>query len=124
MRQANPRLPADDATPARNRAPWTMLVLLAVAQFMVILDVTVVNVALPSIRTALRFAPQDLQWVVSAYVLTTGGLLLLGGRMADIIGRRRVFLTGLVIFTGASLAGGPAPTALALIASRRRQGLS
>ena len=123
MHQVNPRLPADDATPARNRAPWTILVLLAVAQFMVILDVTVVNVALPSIRTALRFAPQDLQWVVSAYVLTTGGLLLLGGRMADIIGRRRVFLTGLVIFTGASLASGLAPTALALIASRAAQGL-
>jgi EmrB/QacA subfamily drug resistance transporter len=123
MHQVNLRLPAEDATPARNRTPWTILVLLSVAQFMVILDVTVVNVALPSIRTALRFAPQDLQWVVSAYVLMTGGLLLLGGRMADLIGRRRVFLTGLVIFTGASLASGLAPTALALIASRAAQGL-
>jgi EmrB/QacA subfamily drug resistance transporter len=123
MHQVNLRLPAEDATPARNRTAWTILVLLSVAQFMVILDVTVVNVALPSIRTALRFAPQDLQWVVSAYVLMTGGLLLLGGRMADIIGRRRVFLTGLVIFTGASLASGLAPTALALIASRAAQGL-
>jgi EmrB/QacA subfamily drug resistance transporter len=123
MHQVNLRLPADDATPARNRAPWTILVLLAVAQFMVILDVTVVNVALPSIRTALRFAPQDLQWVISAYVLMTGGLLLLGGRMADLMGRRRVFLTGLVIFTGASLASGLAPTALALIVLRAAQGL-
>jgi len=123
MHQVNRRLPAEDATPARNRTPWTILVLLSVAQFMVILDVTVVNVALPSIRTALRFAPQDLQWVVSAYVLMTGGLLLLGGRMADLIGRRRVFLTGLVVFTGASLASGLAPTAAALIASRAAQGL-
>jgi EmrB/QacA subfamily drug resistance transporter len=123
MHQVNLRLPAEDATPARNRTPWTILVLISVAQFMVILDVTVVNVALPSIRTALRFAPQDLQWVVSAYVLMTGGLLLLGGRMADLVGRRRVFLTGLVIFTGASLASGLAPTALALIASRAAQGL-
>jgi EmrB/QacA subfamily drug resistance transporter len=123
MHQVNVRLPAGDPTPARNGTPWTILVLLCVAQFMVILDVTVVNVALPSIRTALRFAPQDLQWVVSAYVLMTGGLLLLGGRMADLIGRRRVFLTGLVIFTGASLASGLAPTALALIASRAAQGL-
>ncbi len=123
MHQVNLRLPAEDATPARNRTPWTILVLLSVAQFMVILDVTVVNVALPSIRTALRFAPQDLQWVVSAYVLMTGGLLLLGGRMADMIGRRRVFLTGLIVFTGASLASGLAPTAAVLIASRAAQGL-
>jgi EmrB/QacA subfamily drug resistance transporter len=123
MHQVNLRLPAEDSSPVRNRTPWTILVVLSVAQFMVILDVTVVNVALPSIRTALRFAPQDLQWVVSAYVLMTGGLLLLGGRMADLIGRRRVFLTGLMVFTGASLASGLAPTALVLIASRAAQGL-
>lgn len=112
----------ETALPLEDRKPWSILVLLSVAQFMVILDVTVVNVALPSIRTALHFAPHDLQWVVSAYVLMTGGLLLLGGRMADLIGRRRVFLTGLAVFTGASLASGLAPTAVALIASRAAQG--
>ncbi len=123
MHELAARPPLESAAPAKDRKPWTILVLLSVAQFMVILDVTVVNVALPSIRTALHFAPQDLQWVVTAYVLMTGGLLLLGGRMADLIGRRRVFLIGLVVFTGASLASGLAPTAAALIASRAAQGL-
>jgi EmrB/QacA subfamily drug resistance transporter len=122
MHELTARTPAGNAAPAGDRTSWTILVLLCVAQFMVILDVTVVNVALPSIRTTLGFAPPDLQWVVSAYVLMTGGLLLLGGRMADLIGRRRVFLIGLVAFTGASLASGLAPTAAALIASRAAQG--
>ena len=99
------------------------LILLCVAQFMVILDVTVVNVALPSLGTDLGFAPGDLQWVVSAYVLMTGGLLLLGGRMADLLGRRRVFLAGLVVFTGASLASGLAGSPGVLIAARAAQGL-
>jgi EmrB/QacA subfamily drug resistance transporter len=114
---------AHQGTNQADRQPWTLLVLLAVAQFMVILDVTVVNVALPSIRDALGFAPQDLQWIVTVYVLMTGGLLLLGGRMADLLGRRTVFLAGLVLFTGASLASGLAPTPAALIASRAAQGL-
>jgi EmrB/QacA subfamily drug resistance transporter len=99
------------------------LVLLCIAQFMVVLDVTVVNVALPSIGAELAFAPGDLQWVITAYVLMTGGLLLLGGRMADLLGRRRVFLTGLLVFTGASLASGLAASPGALIASRTAQGL-
>ena len=98
------------------------LILLCVAQFMVVLDVTVVNVALPSIGADLAFAPGDLQWVVTAYVLLTGGLLLLGGRMADLLGRRRVFLAGLVVFTGASLASALAGSPEALIASRALQG--
>lgn len=123
MHELTARPQSENAARAWDRKPWTILVLLCVAQFMVILDVTVVNVALPSIRTALHFAPQDLQWVVSAYVLMTGGLLLLGGRMADLVGRRRVFLIGLVVFTGASLASGLAPTAASLIASRAAQGL-
>jgi EmrB/QacA subfamily drug resistance transporter len=89
---------------------------------MVILDATVVNVALPSIRRSLGFAPTDLQWVVTAYVLATGGLMLLGGRAADLMGRRRVFLAGLTVFTGASLLSGLAPTSAALIASRAAQG--
>jgi EmrB/QacA subfamily drug resistance transporter len=104
------------------RKPWTILVLVCVAQFMVILDVTVVNVALPSIGQKLGFAAADLQWVVTAYVLMTGGLLLLGGRAADLLGRRPVFLTGLIIFTGASLASGLAPVPASLIASRAAQG--
>jgi EmrB/QacA subfamily drug resistance transporter len=105
------------------RKPWSLLILLCVAQFMVILDVSVVNVALPSIRDAVGFAPGDLQWVVTAYVLMTGGLLLLGGRMADLLGRRRVFLAGLVLFTAASLASGLADSPAALIAARAAQGV-
>src|SRR6516164_8885249 len=94
------------SAPERERRPWGLLVLLCVPQFMVILDATVVNVALPSIGHSLGFAPSDLQWVVTAYVLMTGGLMLLGGRSADLLGRRAVFLTGLVVFTAASLASG------------------
>jgi EmrB/QacA subfamily drug resistance transporter len=99
------------------------LVLLCAAQFMVILDATVVNVALPSIGRALHFAASDLQWVVTAYVLLSGGLVLLGGRASDLAGRRRIFLAGLGVFTAASLASGLAPTAGALIAARAGQGL-
>ncbi len=101
---------------------WTVLALLAIAQFMVILDVTVVNVALPSIGDALDFSSGQLQWVVSAYVLFTGGLMLLGGRVADLVGRRPVFLTGLGVFTAASLTSGLAWSADALIVSRAVQG--
>jgi EmrB/QacA subfamily drug resistance transporter len=113
------------ATPAGERGtePWTLLLLMSVAQFMVVLDITVVNIALPSIGRALRFAPADLQWVVSAYVLVTGGLTLLGGRASDLLGRRRVFLTGLALFTAASLASGLAPDAGALVGTRAAQGL-
>jgi EmrB/QacA subfamily drug resistance transporter len=106
-----------------ERRPWGLLALLSVAQFMVILDITVVNLALPSIGRALHFAPSDLQWVVTAYVLFTGGLLLVGGRTADLLGRRRVFLAGLAIFTAASLASGLAPSSGALVASRAVQGM-
>jgi EmrB/QacA subfamily drug resistance transporter len=90
---------------------------------MVILDATVVNVALPSIGRSLGFASSDLQWVVTAYVLMTAGLMLLGGRSADLLGRRVVFLTGLVVFTAASLASALAPTPTVLIASRAGQGV-
>jgi EmrB/QacA subfamily drug resistance transporter len=103
--------------------PWIVLILLSIAQFMVILDVTVVNVALPSIGRDLNFAPADLQWVVSAYVLFTGGLLLLGGRAADVLGRRPVFLAGLAVFTTASLTSGLATSPEWLIVSRGAQGL-
>ena len=106
-----------------ERKPWTTLILLCVAQFMVILDITVVNVALPSIDAALGFDEGDLQWVVTIYVLFTGGLLLLGGRITDLVDRRAVFLAGLFTFTAASLASGLAGSPEALIVARAVQGL-
>lgn len=115
--------PARDAAPGTRRRPWSALILLSVAQFMVILDATVVNVALPSIGRSLHVAAGDLQWVVTAYVLLSGGLVLLGGRAADVAGRRRMFLAGLSVFTVASLASGLAPAAGALFAARAGQGL-
>ena len=99
------------------------LILSCLAQFMVILDVSVVNVALPAIRHGLRFSEQDLQWVVNAYTVTFAGFLLLGGRAADLLGRRRVFVSGLVLFALASLAGGLAQSQATLIAARAVQGL-
>src|SRR4051795_3147055 len=89
---------------------WIALVLLCVAQFVVVLDASIVNVALPTIGDALDFSQSNLAWVVNAYVLTFGGFLLLGGRIADLMGRRRVFMAGLVLFALASLAGGLANT--------------
>jgi EmrB/QacA subfamily drug resistance transporter len=100
-----------------------ILLLACLAQFMVILDVSVVNVALPAIRGALRFSEQDLQWVVNAYTVTFAGFLLLGGRAADLLGRRRVFVSGLVLFALSSLAGGFADSQPLLIAARAAQGL-
>ena len=99
------------------------LVLSCLAQFMVILDVSVVNVALPSIRGALHFSEQNLQWVVNAYTVTFAGFMLLGGRAADLLGRRRVFVAGLLLFGLASLAGGLAQNQATLIAARAVQGL-
>ena len=107
---------------ATDRRSWWILGLIGAAQFMVILDVTVVNVALPSIGNALNFSATDLQWVVTVYVLFTGGLMLLGGRATDLLGRRRVFLVGLLVFTAASLASGLAWSPLALIVARAVQG--
>jgi EmrB/QacA subfamily drug resistance transporter len=115
--------PAARRAPDRRRRPWALMVVLSVAQFMVILDATVVNVALPSIARSLSFPAGGLQWVVTAYVLASGGLVLLGGRAADVAGRRRTFLAGLALFTAASLASGLAPAAGALIAARAGQGL-
>jgi EmrB/QacA subfamily drug resistance transporter len=107
---------------ARDRR-WIALILLCVAQFVVVLDASIVNVALPTIGTALEFTESNLPWVVNAYVLTFGGFLLLGGRMADLLGRRRVFIAGLILFALASLAGGLATNAGQLIAARAVQGL-
>lgn len=107
---------------ARDRR-WIALILLCSAQFVVVLDASIVNVALPTIGEALKFTESSLPWVVNAYVLTFGGFLLLGGRLADLLGRRRVFMFGLVLFALASLAGGLAANSGQLIAARAVQGL-
>src|SRR5881398_3038764 len=105
------------------RAKYLALALLATTQFVVVLDASIVNVALPSIGRALDFSRDNLSWVINAYTLTFGGFLLLGGRMADLLGRRRLFMAGLVLFAGASLAGGLAQSDTWLIAARAVQGL-
>ncbi|MEU6177506.1 MFS transporter [Streptomyces coeruleorubidus] len=112
---------AEGSDAGRHRTAW-VLGLACAAQFMVVLDVSVVNVALPSIRTALHFAPVDLPWVVNAYGLAFAGLLLLGGRLADVLGHRRAFVGGLALFSVASLAGGLAVSPGALVAARAVQG--
>jgi EmrB/QacA subfamily drug resistance transporter len=103
--------------------PWVILVLICLAQFMVILDATIVNVALPSIQKDLGLSEANLQWIVNAYTLVFGGFLLLGGRAGDLLGRKRLFLIGLVIFTSASLLNGLASTSGQLIGFRALQGL-
>jgi EmrB/QacA subfamily drug resistance transporter len=102
---------------------WQALILLCSAQFVVVLDASIVNVALPTIGTSLNFSQDNLPWVVNAYVLTFGGFLLLGGRAADLLGRRRVFMAGLLLVAFASLAAGFAATEGQLIAARAAQGL-
>src|SRR5438132_4367046 len=102
---------------------WLALAVVVAAQFMVVLDVAIVNVALPSIKTDLHFTQESLQWVVTAYALLFGGALLLGGRMADLLGRRRLFMAGLTIFTVSSLLDGLAWSEGSLIGFRALQGL-
>jgi EmrB/QacA subfamily drug resistance transporter len=106
---------------AANR--WLILVIACLAQFMVVLDATVVNVALPSIQRGLHFSPSSLQWVVNAYTLIFGGFLLLGGRAGDLIGRKRLFMVGTALFSAASLLNGLAQTSGMLIVGRGLQGL-
>jgi EmrB/QacA subfamily drug resistance transporter len=106
-----------------DRKKWFALALLSAVQFMVVLDIAVVNVALPSIQTDLGFSQENLQWVISAYALVFGGFLLLGGRAADLLGRRRIFLAGIVLFTVSSLLAGLAWSETSLIAARAFQGL-
>src|SRR5881396_4423795 len=106
-----------------QRSKWLALALLAAAQFVVVLDASIVNVALPSIGKDLGFSQDNLSWVVNAYVLTFGGFLLLGGRISDLLGRRRVFMAGLVLFALASLLGGLATNSGQLIAARAVQGV-
>jgi EmrB/QacA subfamily drug resistance transporter len=109
--------------PSTDSRRWYALAVLALAQFMVVLDVTIANVALPAIRDDLGFSADGLQWVINAYTLAFGGLLLLGGRSADLLGRRRVFLAGLALFATASLAAGLAGSAGLLVAARAIQGI-
>src|SRR6266446_7445930 len=106
-----------------SRKRWFALAVIVVAQFMVVLDVAIVNVALPSIKTDLHFSEQNLQWVITAYSILFGGVLLLGGRLADILGRRRLFIAGLALFTVSSLLDGLAWSEASLIAFRGLQGL-
>src|SRR6266513_5473018 len=102
--------------------PWVVLVLICLAQFMVILDATIVNVALPSIQKDLHLSEGNLQWIVNAYTLVFGGFLLLGGRAGDLLGRKRLFLVGLVVFTVASFLAGVSVNEGMLIAARAVQG--
>ena len=102
---------------------WLILVIACLAQFMVVLDATIVNVALPSIQRGLHFSPANLQWVVNGYTLIFGGFLMLGGRAADLLGRRRLFMVGVALFAGASLLNGVAQSSTMLILGRGLQGL-
>src|SRR3954465_1468954 len=112
---------SSSSTTSGNR--WAVLVVVCLAQFMVILDATIVNVALPSIQHGLDFSAADLQWVINSYTLMFGGFLLLGGRAADFFGRRRLFLAGVVVFSAASLLNGLASRSEMLIIGRGLQGL-
>src|ERR1700728_3053870 len=115
---------AESAAPNRRQGRRGLaLTIMLGAQLMIILDATVVNIALPHIETGLHFSAASLSWVMNGYTLTFGGLLLLGGRAGDILGRRRMFMAGIVIFTLASFAGGLAPNASVLLAARAIQGV-
>src|SRR5689334_25227293 len=110
-------------TPVPDRRRWTALFVVCLAQLMVVLDVTIVNVALPSIQHDLHFSQANLTWVVNAFLVTFGSLLLLAGRLGDLLGRKRVFLAGVVTFTVASFLCGIAPSEGALIGARFLQGV-
>jgi MFS family permease len=115
--------PASTAADARHRNLGVALIVIATAQLMVVLDATIVNVALPHIQRALGFSGSGLEWVVTVYALAFGGLLLLGGRAGDLLGRRRVFVVGLLLFSAASLAGGFATSEAWLLTARAIQGV-
>jgi EmrB/QacA subfamily drug resistance transporter len=120
----NDPAPAPAATSTlSSRRGVAILLLLSVVQFMDILDASILNIALPSIKSDLGFSQQSLQWVVNGYILTYGGFLLLGGRMADLLGRRSVLVTGLIVFAGSSLLGGLAHTSSLLVGARFAQGV-
>src|SRR5438132_9616787 len=111
------------STELHDRKRWIALAVIVAAQFMVVLDVAIVNVALPSIKNDLHFTQESLQWVLTAYSILFGGVLLLGGRMADLLGRRRLFMAGVALFTLSSLLAGLAWSEGSLIAFRALQGL-
>jgi EmrB/QacA subfamily drug resistance transporter len=119
----NAEIVANPADVEQDRRRWWVLAVIVAAQFMVVLDVAIVNVALPSIKTDLHFSQESLQWVITAYSLLFGGVLLLGGRLADLLGRRRLFVAGLLLFTVSSLLDGLAWSEGSLIAFRGLQGL-
>src|SRR5438874_1246522 len=106
-----------------DRRRWLALFVVCLAQLMIVLDVTIVNVALPSIQEDLGFSQGDLTWVINAFLVTFGSLLLLAGRLGDLLGRRRIFLGGLVVFTLASLLCAVAPSAGFLVGARFLQGI-
>src|SRR5439155_5951918 len=112
-----------EASLLRSRRGVAILLLLCLVQFMDVLDASILNIALPSIKNDLGVSQQSLQWVVNGYILTYGGFLLLGGRVADLLGRRFVLVTGLVVFAGASLTGGLAHSSGLLVGARFAQGL-
>src|ERR671937_356091 len=112
-----------DRAPAPDRSRWVALVVLCVGMLMIVLDVTVVNVALPSIQDDLGFSQSNLAWVVNAYMIAFGGLLLLAGRLGDLISRRGIFLAGLGVFTAASLVCGLAQSQQVLVGARFVQGV-
>src|SRR6059058_181253 len=114
---------APEASSLQSRRGVAILLLLSLVQFMDVLDASILNIALPSIKGDLGFSQQSLQWVVNGYILTYGGFLLLGGRMADLLGRRLVLVTGLVVFAGSSLTGGLAHTSSLLVGARFAQGI-
>src|SRR3954454_16595898 len=116
-----PSITLPSLTPDRRR--WASLFVVCLAQLMIVLDVTIVNVALPSIQHDLHFSQAGLTWVVNAFLITFGSLLLLAGRLGDLMGRKRVFLAGVVTFTAASLLCGVAPSEGALIGARFLQGI-
>jgi EmrB/QacA subfamily drug resistance transporter len=112
-----------DGVQERDRRRWAILSVLVLSQFMVVLDVAIVNVALPTIKNDLHFSEDGLQWVITAYAILFGGVLLLGGRMADLLGRRRVFMAGMALFTVSSLLDGLAWSSTSLVVFRGLQGL-
>src|ERR1043166_2903482 len=114
----NAEIVANATDVQENRRRWWALAVIVAAQFMVVLDVAIVNVALPSIKTDLHFSQESLQWVITAYSIFFGGFLLLGGRLADLLGRRRLFIGGLLLFTVSSLLDGLAWSEGSLIAFR------
>ncbi|WP_406327153.1 MFS transporter [Streptomyces sp. NBC_00203] len=123
MTAAHPTPSAPAESPERGRGSRIALLVIASCQLMVVLDITIVNIALPHIQTSLGFSTENLSWVINAYTLTFGGLLLLGGRSGDILGRRRVFMFGVLLFVLASLLGGLAQEDWQLLAARSLQGV-